>query len=283
MTDELRSTAFGGYGRGPRELIRDSGLAPAARLLWIVLEDMTSGNSPRPYPGQEKLAGYVGCSERHVRRLLGDLEDAGWLMVTRRGVTQTNLYTLTRPDQARTSVSDGQSDRTSVSGHDRTSVSGQERTSVSYKAKPAEAEPEEAPLPSTARQEGDEIRADGGEAETYGFQKLTEPDHTAVAAATAAGWTPKQIAATAEQCRTNPEIRSPRAVWRHRLTNEDPPATAVGDVTATIIAWTARGKPQGELNGPAAELYAANKAVRDACRNGTESDIRSAVRQSVAA
>ena len=74
-----------------------------ARLLWIILEDMTSSQSQQPYPGQKRLAEYVGCTPRHIRNLLRELEGAGWLLITHRGATQTNLYTLTRPsDRNRT-------------------------------------------------------------------------------------------------------------------------------------------------------------------------------------
>ena len=97
MSDELESVAFDGYGRGPRELIRDDSLSASARLLWIILEDMSSPHSPRPFPGQKRLAKHVGCSPRHVRRLLDELVTAEWLVVARRGVTKTNVYRLARP------------------------------------------------------------------------------------------------------------------------------------------------------------------------------------------
>lgn len=246
-----------------------------ARLLWIVLDDMTSRASMQPYPGQERLGEYLGCSARHVRTLLNELQEAGWLAVTHRGVTKTNLYTLTKPvDNHRNSTSD----RNSSSGQERNSTSGHERNHSSYEAEPVEAEPVEAHHPSQTRNPRG-TRNETGEG-GWGFKNLNQEDTTAVATARQAGWTDTQIADTAEQCRQDPTIRSPRGVWRHRLTNEDPPRPNPAALVDQLIAWAARGRPEG-LVGPAADLLE-HKPVRDACRYGSADDIRRTVTNALA-
>lgn len=234
------------------------------------------------YPSHKRLANLCRLSVPTVKRAIADLEDSGWVTVIHRkstaGGQASNGYRLHQ--QGKETLTPQVTSDLPPQVIDELPP----RSPVSYEREQLnESNLNENPSTPKARQErAPETPTEGGK-ETYGFNQLAERDADAIAAALNAGWTHKQIADTAEQCRTNPELRSPRAVWRHRLTNEDPPATAVADVTTTIIAWTARGKPQGQLAGQAAELYAANKAIRDACRNGTESDIRSAIRQAVAA
>ena len=46
------------------------------------------------FPGQQKLADDMGSGERSVRTYLKELEDAGFLEVTQRGLGKTNLYRL---------------------------------------------------------------------------------------------------------------------------------------------------------------------------------------------
>jgi hypothetical protein len=46
------------------------------------------------FPGQQKLAEDMGAGERSVRTYLKELEDAGFLEVTQRGLGRTNLYRL---------------------------------------------------------------------------------------------------------------------------------------------------------------------------------------------
>ena len=46
------------------------------------------------FPGQQKLAEDMGSGERSVRTYLKELEDAGFLEVTQRGLGKTNLYRL---------------------------------------------------------------------------------------------------------------------------------------------------------------------------------------------
>lgn len=69
-----------------------TGLKPAEKLLLRSLVDFM-GNATECWPSLSRLADEVGCSIRHVRRMLRSLEAAGWI------VTQSRF----RPDRSQTS------------------------------------------------------------------------------------------------------------------------------------------------------------------------------------
>lgn len=69
-----------------------TGLKPAEKLLLRSLVDFM-GNSSECWPSLSRLAAEVGCSIRHVRRMLRSLEAAGWI------ATQARF----RPDRSQTS------------------------------------------------------------------------------------------------------------------------------------------------------------------------------------
>jgi len=69
-----------------------TGLKPAEKLLLRSLVDFM-GNTTECWPSLSRLADEVGCSIRHVRRMLRTLEAAGWI------VTQSRF----RPDRSQTS------------------------------------------------------------------------------------------------------------------------------------------------------------------------------------
>ena len=69
-----------------------TGLKPAEKLLLRSLVDFM-GNTIECWPSLSRLADEVGCSIRHVRRMLRSLEAAGWI------ITQSRF----RPDRSQTS------------------------------------------------------------------------------------------------------------------------------------------------------------------------------------
>ena len=69
-----------------------TGLKPAEKLLLRSLVDFM-GNATECWPSLSRLADEVGCSIRHVRRMLRSLEAAGWI------ITQSRV----RPDRSQTS------------------------------------------------------------------------------------------------------------------------------------------------------------------------------------
>ena len=75
-------------------LVKSAGreLAPAARLLLRSIADYC-GDNPSCWPSVRRLAAETGLSDRHIRRMLRELESSGWLIVSERR----------RPDGGRTS------------------------------------------------------------------------------------------------------------------------------------------------------------------------------------
>lgn len=74
------------------------GLDPVPKLILIGLADCTNTATGLCFPSAEWLAGVAGCTERHVRRVIGDLEARGLISIHRRP-GKSNLYTvLPTPD-----------------------------------------------------------------------------------------------------------------------------------------------------------------------------------------
>jgi len=75
-------------------LVKSAGreLAAAARLLLRSIADYC-GDNPSCWPSVRRLAAETGLSDRHIRRMLRELEASGWLVVSERR----------RPDGGRTS------------------------------------------------------------------------------------------------------------------------------------------------------------------------------------
>lgn len=107
-----------GFTQIPNIVLTDSSLSTSARLLYTLLLKHAWGSKDMVYPGQAKLAKEVGCSERHIKRLLNELKKANLVTWKRRGFNKTNIYTLKK-------ISSTRLDRTSMSSHDRTSMSPQ--------------------------------------------------------------------------------------------------------------------------------------------------------------
>lgn len=108
-----------GFTTVPNALIEDSSISVGARMTLIAL--MSFAWRGDPFPGQERLASMLGCSDRMIRNHLAELQDAGLLTSRRRGLGRTNVYRIT--DRALTG---GGSDRNSTSGLERNPVSDKE-------------------------------------------------------------------------------------------------------------------------------------------------------------
>lgn len=94
-------------------------LTPTAKLVLLKLADYAGEDGGNIFPGQEKLAPYIGISARQVRRHLKDLEEAGLISIHRRGNGRTNTYKIDR-EAVRTFMVDDERDRTPASDQDRT-------------------------------------------------------------------------------------------------------------------------------------------------------------------
>ncbi|NLO88958.1 MAG: helix-turn-helix domain-containing protein [Clostridia bacterium] len=105
-----------GFTSVPNAVLEEPDLSPGAKITYFLLLKF-AWKSGEAFPGQEKLADAIGCSEKTVRTYLSELQEAGLISCKRRGLTQTNVYYI---NDLRTFL-------------DRKPSSGQERKPASYK------------------------------------------------------------------------------------------------------------------------------------------------------
>ena len=82
-----------GFTQVPNFILTNKDLSVGAKLAYAMLLKY-AWTDDACYPGQQKLADDMGPGERSVRTYLKELEDAGFLEVTQRGLGKTNLYSL---------------------------------------------------------------------------------------------------------------------------------------------------------------------------------------------
>ncbi len=84
-----------GFTQVPNVILRNRELSMGAKLAYAVLLSY-AWQDKSCFPGQERMARDMGCIEKSVRTYLKELQEAGVLLVKRRGQGKTNLYTLPR-------------------------------------------------------------------------------------------------------------------------------------------------------------------------------------------
>lgn len=104
---------------------------PENQAQMLVLLALADAANERGYcwPAVATIARKARMSERNARRILRDLEDAGWIAVNyERGRNHTNGYTITKPDNvsARTECPPGQ-----IEQENRTNRAGKPDTAMS--------------------------------------------------------------------------------------------------------------------------------------------------------
>ena len=82
-----------GFTQVPNFILTKKDLSVGAKLAYAMLLKYTWHNDAC-FPGQVKLAEDMGAGERSVRDYLKELEAAGLLEITQRGLGRTNLYRL---------------------------------------------------------------------------------------------------------------------------------------------------------------------------------------------
>ena len=82
-----------GFTQVPNFILTNKDLSVGAKLAYAMLLKYAWADNAC-FPGQQKLAEDMGSGERSVRTYLKELEDAGFLEVTQRGLGKTNLYRL---------------------------------------------------------------------------------------------------------------------------------------------------------------------------------------------
>ena len=82
-----------GFTQVPNFILTKKDISVGAKLAYAMLLKY-AWNDDACFPGQQKLAIDIGAGERSVRTYLKELEAAGFLEVTQRGLGKTNLYRL---------------------------------------------------------------------------------------------------------------------------------------------------------------------------------------------
>lgn len=98
-----KATQFG-FTQVPNFILTEPNLSVGAKLTYAMLLRYAWQND-FCFPGQERLANDMGAGKRTVIRFMAELEKAGYIAVTRRGLGQTNLYQLflkiTHPERSK--------------------------------------------------------------------------------------------------------------------------------------------------------------------------------------
>jgi hypothetical protein len=82
-----------GFTQVPNFILTNKELSVGAKLAYAMLLKY-AWTDDACFPGQQKLADDMGSGERSLRTYLKELEDAGFLEVTQRGLGKTNFYRL---------------------------------------------------------------------------------------------------------------------------------------------------------------------------------------------
>ena len=82
-----------GFTQVPNFILTNKELSVGAKLYYAMLLKYAREND-RCFPGQQRLAEDMGAGERSVRTYQNELEEAGFLEVTQRGLGKTNWYKL---------------------------------------------------------------------------------------------------------------------------------------------------------------------------------------------
>lgn len=154
-------TADVGDGEPPRgftpvpNVILDSGLSMAARMCYIALASFAWGDKAQCFPGNESLAARMGCHSRTVIRAKQELVEAGLLMVARRGLNRTNLYTLVPKQDGSDESSDqeGPSSRANKTSIKKKRISDEDTTYLGADCVPPQENDSKLPLRKLAEDE----------------------------------------------------------------------------------------------------------------------------------
>lgn len=82
-----------GFTQIPNFVLRSPILSVGAKVVYAMFLSYAWHNESC-FPGQERLAEDIGMSRSRVTEFVGELEDAGFITIQRRGLGKTNLYTI---------------------------------------------------------------------------------------------------------------------------------------------------------------------------------------------
>jgi Helix-turn-helix domain len=120
-----------GFAQVPRPVLRATVLSDKAKLVYTLLLDY-AWQQGSCFPGQQRLASDLFTTVRTIRRALEELKRCHFISWKRRGLSQTNVYTiLSLGDNPFLGLNEAE--RTKMSDQKRTPVSNQKRTKMSDK------------------------------------------------------------------------------------------------------------------------------------------------------
>ena len=83
----------GGFTQVPNFVLKNAQLSANAKVVYAMLLSY-AWHHDRVFPGQARMAEAMGSSQATIARATAELEQAGYLQISRRGQGLTNLYTL---------------------------------------------------------------------------------------------------------------------------------------------------------------------------------------------
>lgn len=90
VVHEDRNLAHG-FAMVPYPVLKDWALSSNAKVLYGLLLSY-SWQADRCFPGQDTLAGLMGCDRKTISRVMKELVDAKLVKVERRGLGKSNIY-----------------------------------------------------------------------------------------------------------------------------------------------------------------------------------------------
>ena len=84
-----------GFTSIPNVILKRHDISPGAKLCYVMLLTY-AWQEASCFPGQERLAEDMGVVKRSVVTYMKELQDSGLVVVKRRGLGKTNVYTLPR-------------------------------------------------------------------------------------------------------------------------------------------------------------------------------------------
>ena len=82
-----------GFTQMPNVVLRNPNISVGAKVVYTMFLSYAWGNDSC-FPGQDRLAQDIGMTRVRVTQLVGELEAAGLIEITRRGQGKTNSYEL---------------------------------------------------------------------------------------------------------------------------------------------------------------------------------------------
>jgi biotin operon repressor len=82
-----------GFTQVPNFILKNDALTVGEKITFAMFLSY-AWNNDKVFPGQERLASDIGVTRQSVSTFIKGLEKKGFLTIKRRGLGQTNIYTL---------------------------------------------------------------------------------------------------------------------------------------------------------------------------------------------